>query len=173
MYELRARYRTFDGELRRVVDLRNWPKQPEATRLRSEYHYLFGQVLDGLSALETDPSEAELMNAAALLPNATRRVLEGFLAFRRPQDIGDLRNQLRGVKPADLDDGLWQRILRFADEYSHLEDADTDRHLERPEVQGHLQAVLSFISAVDGTHVSDVCEALDRPVPEFLAANRS
>jgi hypothetical protein len=130
-------------------------------------------VLDGLSALEADPSEAELMNTAALLPNATRRVLEGFLAFKRPQSIGDLRNQLKGVKPPDLDDALWQGILRFANEYSHMEDADTDRHLERPEVQGHLQAVLSFISAVDRSHVSDVCEALDRSVPEFLATKRS
>ena len=173
MYELRAKYQSSDGEFCRVVELRNWPKQPEASRLRSEYHYLFGQVLDGLSALEADPSEAELMNTAALLPNATRRVLEGFLAFKRPQSIGDLRNQLKGVKPPDLDDALWQGILRFANEYSHMEDADTDRHLERPEVQGHLQAVLSFISAVDRSHVSDVCEALDRSVPEFLATKRS
>jgi wobble nucleotide-excising tRNase len=167
LFELRAKYEMVDGEPRRLVKLRNWPKHPEATRLRSEYQYLFSQVLDGLSDLQNDPSEAQLMNAAALLPNATRRVLEGFLAFKRPQEIGDLRGQLKGAKPPDLDDELWQRVLRFADDYSHMEHADTDRHLERPEVLGHLQAVLAFIGDVDPTHVSDMCQALDRPKPNL------
>jgi len=170
LYEVRTRHRTTDGRTRRTIDLRDWPKPPEASRLRSEYQYLFLQLLEGLADLQSDPREAQLMDAAALLPNATRRVLEGFLAFKRPQDIGNLRTQLRKVKPSDeVDEDLWQRVLRFADEYSHMEHADTDRHLERPEVLGHLHAVLLFIERVDPTHVTDMCEALGRDKPVLTA----
>ncbi|MGE2772570.1 AAA family ATPase [Rhodococcus sp. 1.20] len=58
----------------------------ERTRLRSEYHFLFHRCATALTTLNTGSATAdEQMDAESLLPNASRRLLEGFLAHRHPE----------------------------------------------------------------------------------------
>ncbi|MCP4306798.1 MAG: AAA family ATPase [bacterium] len=163
LYEMRVRYQADpEGDPARYLDLVDWPETPELqTRLRSEYHYLFWRVSAAVQEAQDDPSPEHDAEAAILLPNACRRLLEGFLGFKQPQHLGNLRTQLAGIDLAELSVAERDRLLRFADMYSHNEQADPTRPWVRPEAPNYLSAVLRFIKSVDPDHFTLMSEALE------------
>ena len=87
------------------------PLDPLLERYESEYHYLFSRIYS--EAQTTSPA---VLEDNYVLPNMARRLLEGFLAFRRPQASGELWNKLKDM---DFDEAAKTRIMRFVHTYSH------------------------------------------------------
>lgn len=120
---------------------------PMLHEYESEYHYLFKRVLDeSLKATQNGAIEE-----CYGMPNMARRLLEGFLAFRHPNNPSELQQQLNLV---DFDHAKKSRILRFLHTYSHhghIADPEHDLSIlsETPKV---LANVLELIEAVDKGH---------------------
>ncbi|MBQ9055503.1 MAG: AAA family ATPase [Rhodococcus sp.] len=96
--ELRPRWHTTGTDHRRVPEWSTFGATgrpyasagadgyKERTRLRSEYHFLFHPCASALTTLNAGSATTdEQMDAESLLPNASRRLLEGFLAHRHPK----------------------------------------------------------------------------------------
>jgi wobble nucleotide-excising tRNase len=86
----------------------------------SEYLYLFSRVH---SAARSDI--AINLDQSYPLPNIGRRVLEMFLAFRRPQDTGKFRQGLEGLGCNLV---RTTRVLRFLHNFSHADAIDEGAH---------------------------------------------
>ena len=86
----------------------------------SEYHYLFSLVYGAANSKE----EAGL-HQNYHLPNISRRLLESFLAFRKPSKSGDLRLQLDLI---DFDMAKKNSILRFLHTHSHADQISDPEH---------------------------------------------
>src|SRR5690606_24281598 len=89
------------------------PLDPLLENFESEYHYLFARVYrraneDAQGGLEEN----------YIFPNMARRLLEAFLAFRRPQIAGELRHKLQSI---DFDEIKKMRILRLLHTHSHAD----------------------------------------------------
>ena len=82
-----------------------------------------------------------------------RRLLEMFLAFRRPQVAGELWQKLKGI---DFDEAKKLRILRFVQTHSHGDTIGEPEH--DPALLGETRAVLSdlleFINSQDAEHLA-------------------
>ena len=122
------------------------PLDPLLERYGSEYHYLFSRIY----------SKAKDASSAALeenyvLPNMARRLLEGFLAFRRPQVFGGLWNQLKDM---DFDEAAKMRIMRFVHRYSHSDSIGEPEHdlSSLAEARPVLQSILDFMKTQDPEH---------------------
>lgn len=162
LYEIRPSVKIgSDGVIRRAPHLVSWPYDYQMQkRLRSEYHYLFWTVLRSFAENSASPSPEKEAEAAAILPNVCRRMLEAFLAFRYPSGVGSLWQQVRDV-PAAIDKDVRVRVLRFAHTYSHNEEADISQPLGRPETYENVRAVLEFMRSVDQEHFDGMCEAVE------------
>lgn len=106
---------------------------PLLEQYESEYHYLFACVhraanQAGESALERNYG----------LPNIARRLLEMFLAFRRPQIGGELWRKLKDV---NFDEPKKLRIARFVHTHSHGDIVAEPEH--DPSLLGEARAVLA------------------------------
>ncbi|MFJ5956580.1 AAA family ATPase [Paenarthrobacter sp. NPDC092416] len=155
------------GVARRVPTWRDWGsdqnKEHKAlrTRLRSEYHYLFWRAASTLISVQGDPTIEHEMDAAIILPNICRRMLEGFLSFKFPALMGDFRLQMQAAID-QLDDGLTrQRLVTYLHQYSHQERVETTRGVNRPEAVPVLHAVFELIRSQDASHFGDMCSALE------------
>ena len=84
---------------------------PLLINYESDYQYLFAQVYKAASVLT--PIDLERVYA---LPNMARRMLEAFLAFRRPHVAGGLRQKMKDIS---FDEAKKLRILRFLHAHSH------------------------------------------------------
>jgi len=85
---------------------------PLLQKYNSEYHYLFARVYQVAKSTTGSPSLEE----SYALANIARRLLEMFLAFKRPDITDDLWKKLNSV---DFDSARRTRILRFTHTYSH------------------------------------------------------
>ncbi|MDM7888318.1 AAA family ATPase [Curtobacterium sp. NPDC087082] len=162
LHELRSRVsRDAEDVPRRVPVLRSWSDPQLRKKLRSQYHYLFWRV--GSAVLERNSGtqfEAEL-EAAALLPNAARRLLESFLAFRLPVLMGDFEGSMRtAFDEHQIEQPLRQRLVRFLHQSSHSEEADISRPVDVHEAVVVLESVFRFIAAVDRPHFEQMCAAV-------------
>lgn len=94
-----------------------------------------------------------------------RRLLETFLAFRRPQHAGELRQKLQGI---DFDETTKLRILRFLHTHSHA-DAIVDPEHD-PSALGEAHAVLTDLLALiqheDAAHYEAMVALVDPPAEE-------
>lgn len=133
---------------------------PLLEQFESEYHYLFARVHrraneDTQGGLEKN----------YIFPNMARRLLEAFLAFRRPQHAGELRQKLQGI---DFDEAKKLRILRFLHTHSHA-DAIVDPEHD-PSALGEAKAVLTDLLALiqheDAAHYDAMVALVDPPVEE-------
>ena len=77
----------------------------------SEYHYLFARVYN-----VSNEGSSSSLEQNYVLPNMARRMLEAFLAFRVPEIMGNLRQQLNRIQ---FDETKKLRIYRFLHTYSH------------------------------------------------------
>ncbi len=131
------------------------PLDPLLERFESEYHYLFARVYrrskeDAQGGLEKN----------YIFPNMARRLLEAFLAFRRPQHAGELRQKLQGI---NFDETKKLRILRFLHTHSHA-DAIVDPEHD-PSALGEAKAVLTDLLALikheDAAHYNAMVALID------------
>lgn len=127
---------------------------PLLERYESEYHYLFACVHRAANAA----GEAALEQNYNL-PNLGRRLLEMFLAFRRPQIAGELWQKLKDVT---FDEAKKVRIARFVHTYSHSDTVGEPEH--DPSLLGEAQAVLAdlleLIRAEDPQHFEAMVKLL-------------
>lgn len=163
LYEMRASVTVAkDGSQRRKPLLVDWPFDHHIQkRLRSEYHYLFWTVLRTVQESRANPTPEREAEAAAILPNVCRRLLEAFLAFRHPAGVGSLSEQVREIKPEVVAKEVRTRVLRFVHMYSHNEEADISKPIGRPETLENVRSVLDFMKAIDKEHFEGMCAALD------------
>ena len=118
--------KTHDDQYVRTPIIIPWPDDPKVqARLRSEYHYLFWRVSDALRACVINPSAEGDIEAATVLPNVCRRLLEGFLGFKYPALLGNLHAQIMKASDGTVSEAMRARVLRFANAYSHNQEADT------------------------------------------------
>ncbi|MBX5463366.1 MAG: AAA family ATPase, partial [Steroidobacteraceae bacterium] len=119
---------------------------PLLERYKSEYHYLFACVHRAANATGQTPLEQNYH-----LPNVARRLLEMFLAFRRPQVPEGLWHKLKEVI---FDEAKKVRIYRFVQMHSHgapLGESEHDSTLlgEAPAV---LTDLLELMKSEDPQH---------------------
>jgi wobble nucleotide-excising tRNase len=112
----------------------------------SEYQYLFNRI----RAAAADGIDRGIDDAYPL-PNMARRVLEMFIAFRRPDRSGDFTGGLRGL---GCDGIRTTRVLRFVHTFSHSDvvdegGSDASCLLEASAV---MKDVLSLIEEADEPH---------------------
>lgn len=119
---------------------------PLLEQYESEYHYLFACV--HRAANTTGETELEQNYG---LPNVARRLLEMFLAFRRPQIAGELWQKLKDVT---FDEAKKVRIARFVHTHSHGDTVGEPEH--DPSLLGEARAVLAdlleLIKSEDAQH---------------------
>jgi wobble nucleotide-excising tRNase len=118
----------------------------------SEYHYLFSLVYQGANLKS---GEIEIFYH---LPNISRRLLEAFLAFRRPHKAG-LYEKLEDL---GFNTAKKARILRFLQTHSHSGEVDDPEHdisilSETPEV---LKNLLDLIKSEDKGHFDEMEKAI-------------
>jgi len=122
----------------------------------SEYHYLFSRIYEAASG-----SAVQGLEEYYALPNVARRMLEAFLAFRKPQISGGLGQQMNAV-PYDKAKKL--RILRFLHTHSHnipLGEAEHDLTAlaEAPAV---LKDLMEMIKSLDSEHFSAMQQLVEQ-----------
>ena len=124
-----------------ILPLDNLLKQYE-----SEYHYLFARVYR-----ERSVSSRSTLEHLYDLPNIARRLLESFLAFRRPQVSRDLWTKL---KDSDFDQSRKTRIIRFVNTHSHIDGICEPEHdlFLLGEARPVLDDILEFMEFEDPSH---------------------
>lgn len=163
LYELRCAAGVgLSGTIKRSFVLASWPKDPNVRRrLRSEYHYMFWRVAGTLCLCREEPSMERAVEAAAMLPNMCRRLLEAFLARKEPDQVGHLTKQVRNAAAAaGIDDATRTRMTRFLHVSSHADDTILSVPPDPPEAVGVLIVVLEFIAKVDKQHFDKMCAAV-------------
>lgn len=136
------------------------PLDPLLERYESEYHYLFAFIYRATKA-----SPAATLEENYILPNMARRILEAFLAFRRPNVSGDLWKKLKTIK---FDEAKKLRILRFLHQYSHSDAIGEPEHDASllGEARSVLADLLEFIKDQDPGHFAAMEKLVDQPVDE-------
>ncbi|MCZ4570180.1 AAA family ATPase [Rhodococcus erythropolis] len=142
----------------------------ERTRLRSEYHFLFHRCATALTTLHAgSPTADEQMDAESLLPNASRRLLEGFLAHRHPEKMGGkFRDSLKAGLPHDADKPTRVILDTYLNRYSHNEETTMGTTLHRPETPKMLAFVFDYLHRLDPHHFHGMCTALDLDPHQLL-----
>jgi wobble nucleotide-excising tRNase len=162
VHELHIRNVEFNGSVQRTPTFVKWPHtdSSKSATLRSQYHYLFNQVGGALAAAVNGGTLAEQLDALALAPNAARRMLEAFLAFRYPQHVGSFDTALRVAIDAVELGPARTRVLRYLHAYSHNEEPDIGRPLQPSEAVPVIQAVYELMSLLDTDHFKSMCAVL-------------
>lgn len=164
-----------DNHGRRKPVLEVWTLDDDRRKkLRSQYHYFFDQVATSLKEYDKDLDLMAQMEAATLVPNTARKLLEGFLSFRTPANMGKLHDSVRAALDArpGLDDSVRTMVVRYAHANSHLEEADPTKPLEPNESVPFLRALFAFMDHVDSEHFTSMCQALGHD-PEVLRGTSS
>lgn len=133
---------------------------PLLEQYESEYHYLFACV--HRAANTTGETELEQKYG---LPNVARRLLEMFMAFRRPQIAGELWRKLNDVT---FDEAKKVRIARFVHTHSHGDTVGEPEH--DPSLLGEARAVLAdlleLIKSEDAQHFTAMVGLVSGPAAE-------
>lgn len=165
-YELKSTHVTKSGKTKRSPVIVGWPPS-DLTRkkIRSTYHHAFIATAEKLKHLKVDDSLENRLDAQLLFPNVIRRILESFLAFKRPEWVGDFTNAMRNS--ADLlrensyqgdADALRLRLTRYTHANSHNESPSTDITVSPDEVKTAIEAVFEFMNQIDTPHFKGLCE---------------
>ncbi len=122
----------------------------------SEYHYLFKLVYE--ASLSTGAAD---LAQFYFMPNVARRVLESFLAFRKPSVTGESR-LFKMLDAISYDQTKKTKILRFLHVHSHNDSVGTPEHdasilVETPQIMADL---LALIKAEDKGHHEEMMKVL-------------
>lgn len=169
LYDLRSSHRLTEAGMRRIPVLAPWPPSPPARKkVRSSYHHAFFALGQAKRLLDADDSLENRLDAQLLFPNVIRRLLESFLAFKRPDWVGDFTKAMRSsaelLRQAGYTgdaDALRLRLTRYAHAYSHSETPATDQTVNPDEVRTAISAVFTFMKHLDNSHFAGLCEVLD------------
>lgn len=163
VHELHIRSVEANGSMQRTPTFVRWPhtNSSKSATLRSQYHFLFSQVGSALAAAVNGGTLAEQLDALALAPNAARRMLESFLAFRYPQYVGTFDRALRVATDALELGPTRTRVIRYLHAYSHNEEPDIGRPLQPSEAVPVIQAVFQLMSLLDSAHFMSMCAVLE------------
>ncbi len=133
---------------------------PLLEQFESEYHYLFAQV--HRAASEPNPLPLE---DTYVLPNIARRLVEMFLAFRRPDVSGELWGKF---KTLPFDEAKKVRILRFLHTHSHSDSIEEPEHdpSALAEARPVLSDLLDLIESEDPQHFSAMVKLVSPPTEE-------
>lgn len=138
---------TKDGKRHTKVD-----RLPDLLRnSTSEYAYLFSMVMKGVQ----NPEDHERL---FLLPNAARRVLESFAAYKAPHRPNFLQ-QLETLVKADPEEP-YRDVYDFCNRFSHGEGNETVEVLDARVVHGQVRRCMEFLRAVDLEHFENMCNAV-------------
>ncbi|MGV8856935.1 AAA family ATPase [Rhodoglobus sp.] len=161
--ELRTRYENpSEGVPVRRPRLLSWSDAKKRKKLRSQYHYLFWRVGNVIADNRASGDLIAEFEAMAIIPNAARKMLEAFLAFKYPSSIGDFEGSMRrALEHEAVTDPVRQRVTRFLHQQSHNEEADIGRGTNFGESISVLASSLEFIKAIDRQHFEEMCRALD------------
>lgn len=165
-YEIKSNHVTTAGRTRRVPFLAGWPPSNAARKkVRSNYHHSFIALAEVKMKLDEDDSLENRLDAQLLFPNVIRRLLESFLAFKRPEWVGDLTGAMRNATQLLVDaeyegdaDALRLRLTRYAHSYSHSETPETDETAEPEEIRSAIAAVFTFMNVIDEKHFEGLCK---------------
>ncbi|MGP2494649.1 AAA family ATPase [Schaalia turicensis] len=180
-FELKSSYIQVNGKPVRYPVLSSWPSNRKLRQiLRSNYVHGFSALVDAHKRLTADPSLEAMLDAQLLYPNVMRRVLETFLAFRYPNNVGDFTKSMResvtqlkaGGYSGDAE-ALRTHLTRFSHAYSHRDTPDCDDTVPPEEMQAALQACFRFIHGVDKTHFSNLCAAIEADESSLLGFEKS
>ena len=107
------------------------------------------------------------LDALLLYPNVIRRMLETFLAFKRPASVGDFTSAMRDIgsllEKADYEgdaDAIRLQLTRFTHSNSHADSPETDVTIDPDEIGATMAAVFTFMNAIDEEHFSGLCEVI-------------
>lgn len=151
-------------EFRRTPRLSRWETDKNRTKvLRSEYHFLFSKVAHAVADRQENETQADQMAELALIPNAARRMLEGFLSFRCPGKMGSFHVALEEVMNdvKNLDSSVRTRVEKYLHAYSHFDGGNISQPLRLNEATTVLRSLFQLMYRVDCGHVSSMCKALD------------
>lgn len=151
-------------KFRRIPRLSRWETDKNRTKvLRSEYHFLFSKVAHAVADRQENETQADQMMELALVPNAARRMLEGFLSFRCPGKMGSFHVALEEVMDGvnDLDSSVRTRVEKYLHTYSHFDGGNISQPLRLNEATTVLRSLFQLMDRVDHDHVSSMCKALD------------
>jgi wobble nucleotide-excising tRNase len=181
-YEIKSRHATVAGQTKRCPMITRWPPSEAARKkVRSTYHHAFISVAEALKNLAEDDSLENRLDAQLLFPNVVRRMLETFLAFKRPDWVGNFNGAMRNSAELLADagyrgdpDALRLRLTRYAHAHSHDDDPSTDTMISPDEVATAISAVFEFMNQIDPEHFKGLCrtvgidpgELLPEPPPE-------
>ena len=128
----------------------------------SEYHYLFSLVYEAANSKEDVGLQQNYH-----LPNIARRLLEAFLAFRRPSESGGLRQQLDSI---DFDVAKKTGILRFLHTHSHADQISDPEHDPSilTETKQVLNDLLCLIQTDDRRHFDEMKELATAESPPHI-----
>jgi wobble nucleotide-excising tRNase len=133
---------------------------PLLEEYESEYHYLFACIYRATSSDATGTLEQNYS-----LPNMARRLLESFLAFRRPEISGDLWKKMESV---DFGEAKKLRILRFLHTHSHSDTVGEPQHDPSllAEARSVLKDLLELIESEDKAHYDAMVKLVNRQIAE-------
>jgi len=176
LYELKSRHVTKSGQTRRQPVIVKWPESGAVRRkIRSSYHHAFISLVDAKRKLTESDSLENRLDAQLLFPNVIRRVLETFIAFKRPDWVGDLSASMREAGkllvnsgyPGDAD-ALRQQLTRFAHAYSHSQTPETDDTVSPDEISAAISSVFIFMNQIDHEHFTGLCSVVGIKDPSSL-----
>jgi wobble nucleotide-excising tRNase len=171
IHEIRAKYCEDHGQVRRIPRIDPWTSDRGLSRrLRSQYHFLFGRVADAVILASPGLSLAEQMNALALMPNAARKMLESFLSFRFPTQMGDFHGGMRLALGRVGDQSIRVHVERYLHAYSHNEEGDISAVVDPSEATAVLRSLFQLMASVDPEHFSSMCDALELDATSLLSA---
>lgn len=149
-----------EGEQTRTPYFVLWDKPKRYAQLRSEYHYLFWRAATEIAQTKNLNTGVVDSYGTAILPNVCRRLLEGFLSFRYPQYIGNLREQMSAAVDQLEDSASKNYMLRLMHEYSHNEQCDLTKPIQIHETPTVVEHIFRTIQKLDKQHYDAMCEAL-------------
>lgn len=176
LYELKTRHDTAGGRTRRRPAITAWPHTPRVRKkIRSSYHHAFIAVAEAKERLEQSDSLEHRLDAQLLFPNVIRRLLESFLAFKRPDWVGDFTGAMRNAREllaasgyeGDAD-ALRQQLTRYAHAYSHSESPETDATINPDEIHGAISSVFVFMNQLDPDHFKGLCTVVGEDASQLL-----
>jgi len=179
LYELKTRHITANGKTRRRPVLVSWPEN-EAVRkkIRSSYHHAFIAVADAKRQLAESDSIENRLDAQLLFPNVIRKILETFLAFKRPEWVGDFTDSMRKAGQLLIDSGytgdadaLRQQLTRYSHAYSHSQTPETDITVNPDEIGSAISSVFVFMHQIDREHFLGLCGVVGIPFENLLPAS--
>jgi len=165
-YELKSKHVMREGKTKRSPIIANWPPSDAARKkVRSTYHHSFITTVEKLKDLREDDSMENRLDAQLLFPNVIRRMLETFLAFKRPEWLGQfdlaMRQSAELLREANYQgdaDALRLRLTRYTHANSHRESPATDTIVSPDEVKTTIEAVFEFMNQIDQPHFAGLCE---------------